>query len=392
MSKSPKSAPEAPIPDEIDGYTVLAELGRGAMGSVYKVRDPRGLIWALKLLRRDAFEPNKGVARFEREVRILTKLNHANIPRVAAHGSWKGTHYYVGEFIEGVTLSTMLSQQPGGVYPPRAAAVVAAHIASALHEAHEAGVIHRDVKPQNIMITMTGLPKLLDFGVARVEGMDFDTLTKAGMIVGTPHYMSPEQFEGGALTAQSDIYSLGVVLYQMLTGRLPFEESSIFSIAAAHKQQPPERPRKHRDAIPAWLESVVLECLEKEPSKRWSSAAALASELSRQRATSGAHTRVLENGDRIIQDDTQSEDYPLSIICSGERQHWELGKPLAFEDHFYRIAAAREPDKGSDRWRYDFDYWPDNELMRGLLDYEETAYPNPSKTGLMSKVKRILER
>jgi serine/threonine protein kinase len=377
------------LPAEIDGYKVLAEVGRGGMGSVFKVQDTQGLVWALKLLRPDAFDPSKGVARFEREVKVLARLKHPNIPRVGSYGTWEGAHYYVGEFVEGVTLTEMLEQQ-GGVYPPRAAAVVAAYIASALHEAHAAGVVHRDVKPQNIMITMNGVPKLLDFGVARVEGVDFDTLTKAGMIVGTPHYMSPEQFEGGEISERSDIYSLGVVLYQMLVGRLPFG-GTIFNLATAHKEKIPDRLRQHRREVPVWLESVVMRCLEKDPLKRWSSASQLAQELTKQRATTGAHTRVLENGDRIIQDDTESEDYALSIVCTGERRHWELGKPLRFEEHFYRIDAVKAPEKGSDRWRYDLAYWPEHELLRGLLNYEDTAYANPEKRGLMSKVKGMLK-
>jgi serine/threonine-protein kinase len=208
------------------------------MGRVYRARDLVGdADRALKVLRPELQdEPGRG-DRFKREFGILSRLHHEAVPRVLAFGEAGAELYFVSELVEGEDLKRLLERR--GVSPPGEAAVLAATVADALQAAHALGIVHRDVKPGNIMISPGGGVHLLDFGLARGVGVDMTALTRTGTILGTPAYMSPEQFDAFGVDERSDIYSLGVVLFELLTGRLPFKGSSLVSVALKHKTEPP---------------------------------------------------------------------------------------------------------------------------------------------------------
>lgn len=171
----------------------------------------------------------------------------------------------------------------------------------------------RDVKPNNVMIGRDGSVRLLDFGLARGAGIDIATLTRTGTVLGTPGYMSPEQFDAHGVDERSDIYSLGVVLFEVLTGRLPFVGQTPIAVALAHKAEPPPLPRSLRPSVPAWLERVVLRCLEKDPVRRFATAGELAEELRRPREGASKQVRTLPGGDGVVLDRGETTDWALVL-------------------------------------------------------------------------------
>jgi serine/threonine protein kinase len=242
------------------------------MGEVYKARDTRlDRTVAVKVLPDHIAKRDELRARFEREARAVASLNHPNICTLHDIGNQDGTGYMVMEYLEGETLAERIKR---GALPVAQALRLATQIADALDRAHRAGVIHRDVKPQNIMLTRDGV-KVLDFGLAKSvpnSGPAEDTvtaaLTREGTVLGTPHYMAPEQFEGKPVDARSDIWSFGAVVYEMITGRRPFDGKShtslIGTILSANVP-----PMAGKPAAPSWLERLVRRCLEKDPEDRY---------------------------------------------------------------------------------------------------------------------------
>jgi eukaryotic-like serine/threonine-protein kinase len=210
------------------------------------------------------------VARFRREAQAAAGLNHANIVGVYDTGDEGRMHYIVMEFVEGETLGDVL-RRDGKLDPDRAAGV-AAEVATALHAAHEKGLVHRDVKPGNVMIDREGRVKVVDFGIARAAADD--TLTQTGLVLGTASYLSPEQAQGLPVDARSDIYSLGCVLYEMLTWRAPFEGDTPVAIAYMHVNETPSRPSQLEPSIPPHLDEAVMRALEKDPEARFPTAEA----------------------------------------------------------------------------------------------------------------------
>src|SRR5262245_24324045 len=255
-------------------YEILAPLGAGGMGEVYRARDTRlNRDVALKILPAEvANDPMRG-QRFELEARAVAALNHPNI--VAVYDVGEG--YIVGELVDGQPLR-------GAKLGLRKTIDVAIQIASGLVAAHEAGIVHRDLKPDNIVLTRDGRPKILDFGLAKVQAkhaatadVSITTLTEAGVVLGTPGYMSPEQARGLTTDHRSDIFSFGVILYELLAGRRAFPgETSAEAITAILKQEPPELP----GTVPVALRHVVAHCLEKDAGERFQSARDLRFSLS----------------------------------------------------------------------------------------------------------------
>ncbi len=259
---------------EIDGHVVVRELGRGLTGTVHAARAPDGTHVAIKILHRDWLGDGEMYERFVREARAAAAIAHPCV--VAPRGSGvleDGRPYLVMPLVEGPSLDDVLALGP--LAEPRALAI-ARDLAGALAAVHAAGVLHRDVKPSNVRIGRDGRARLLDFGIAVRTGGDEARLTGGGMAVGTPQYMAPEQCSGDALDGRTDVYALGVVLYRLLTGRLPFDGSAV-AVMLAHTGRMPEPPSTHA-AITPTLDALVMRCLAKRRAAR-PTAAELAEEL-----------------------------------------------------------------------------------------------------------------
>jgi len=285
-------------------YEIVAPLGAGGMGEVYRARDTRlGRDVALKLLPEGVAGDPSRLSRFESEARAVAALSHPNVLAIHDVGSEGGTAYVVTELVEGVTLRERLVD---GALAPARAAGIAAQLAQGLAAAHDRGVIHRDLKPENVMLTPEGRAKLLDFGLAKREVAEaagsgslaptLAAMTEPGAVLGTTGYMSPEQVRGQAVDARSDLFSLGIVLYEMLSGRPPFHGPSSADTMTAILREDPAPIGAGATDVPPALERIVGRCLEKSPAARFRSAAdlAFALEAIAGGGSSGAHARAAE--------------------------------------------------------------------------------------------------
>jgi serine/threonine protein kinase/tetratricopeptide (TPR) repeat protein len=257
-------------------YQVIEELGRGGMGRVYKVFDERiKEKVALKLLKPEISADEASIERFSNELRFARKIAHRHVCRMFDLGEDDGARYITMEYVPGEDLKSVLRMM--GQMSAGKAVLVARQVCEGLAEAHRLGVVHRDLKPQNIMIDREGNVRIMDFGIARslkVKGM-----TGAGVVIGTPEYMSPEQIEGQEVDGRSDVYSLGIILYEMMTGRVPFEGETFLSIALKQKTEPPRNPREINPQVPDDLVRLILRCLDKDKAKRFQGAQDLLSDL-----------------------------------------------------------------------------------------------------------------
>jgi serine/threonine protein kinase len=257
-------------------YEVIEELGKGGMGRVYKVYDKKiKEVVALKLIRPEISTDEKAIERFNTELRLARKISHRHVCRMYDLGEEGTSHFITMEYVPGEDLKRFIKRS--GQLTVSKAVSIASQICEGLAEAHHIGVIHRDLKPQNIMIDSEGNTRIMDFGIARfLEG---DGMTTQGVLIGTPDYMSPEQAELEDVDQRSDIYALGVILFEMVTGRVPFEGKTPLSIAMKHKSQPPPDPRGLNIQVPEDLSRVILKCLEKEKENRYQSAEDLLADL-----------------------------------------------------------------------------------------------------------------
>ena len=266
-------------------YEIVSLLGRGGMGAVYRALDrTTGDHRALKVLHAGS-DDAEAAMRFQREIEILARVEHPGIVRVFDWGIIGTRMFFAAELIDGEDVRTILRRV--GRIAPDETVRIGSHVADALAAAHDLGVVHRDVKPHNVMVRRDRGVTLLDFGVARGLDLDSRIITSAGVTVGTPHYMAPEQFSGRRVDARSDVYSLGVVLYEMLTGDVPFRADSPRELADLHRHAAPAPLTRRVPAIPDALERVVLKCLAKEPGERYQ----LASELGEALEASSASSR-----------------------------------------------------------------------------------------------------
>ena len=253
--------------ERVGNYRIIEEIASGGMAVVYKgVQESLQRTVAVKALRTAMAADASVVARFEREALSVASFQHENIVTLYDYFSERGGLFMVMEFVEGIDLYELTQRYQA--LPGRVAMIVALHVARALEYAHFRGIVHRDVKPANVMISKRGEVKLTDFGIARTEQSD---LTEAGIGLGTPSYMSPEQIVGDPLDHRSDIWSLGVLLYQMTTGRKPFEESDDRNVMQRIRLDEPEAPRRVNADIDRDLEGVILRCLQKLPADRYNS-------------------------------------------------------------------------------------------------------------------------
>lgn len=250
-------------------FKIVSEIGRGGMGVVYKaIQISLNRTVALKMLPTQMALSQEFLERFQREARILARLNHRNIVHIYDLEDLKGSYFIVMEYIEGESLAKIIASQA----PLQTAFIkkVAAGVASALSAAHKTGIIHRDIKPENIMMDSYGEVKVMDFGIARAA--DQTCKTRSGIRLGTPEYMSPEQAKGLRVEAQSDIYSLGIVLYEMACGKVPFTGEDSLGIALKHIQEAPEPPSSLNPRIHPELEKIILKSLEKDRNSRYGDA------------------------------------------------------------------------------------------------------------------------
>jgi serine/threonine protein kinase len=257
-------------------YQVIEEVGHGGMGKVYKVFDTdiKEKI-ALKLLRPEIALDKETIERFSNELKLARKIRHKNICGMFDLGKAEGTTFITMEFVPGEDLKKFI-RKSGQLGAGRAVSI-AKQVCEGLEEAHRLGVVHRDLKPQNIMVDEDGNARIMDFGIAR--SLRGKSITGAGVMIGTPDYMSPEQVEGKDVDQRSDIYSLGIILYEMLTGRVPFEGDTPFTIGVKHKSEIPRDPREINTQIPQDLGGLVLKCLEKDKAKRYQTAQELHADL-----------------------------------------------------------------------------------------------------------------
>jgi serine/threonine protein kinase/tetratricopeptide (TPR) repeat protein len=257
-------------------YEIIEKLGKGGMGNVYRVedRETKEEI-ALKLIKPEIASDKKTIDRFRNELTTARKIRHKNICGMYDLGEHEGTYYITMEYVSGEDLQSLIkrvSRLDSGT-----AIKITKQVCEGLEEAHRLGVIHRDLKPSNIMIDKEGNARIMDFGIARA--IKAKGITGPGVMIGTPEYMSPEQVEGKETDQRSDIYSLGVILYEMVIGRVPFEGDTPFSIGVKHKSEIPKDPKELNTQIPEDLCHVILRCLEKDKDKRHQSAFELKSDL-----------------------------------------------------------------------------------------------------------------
>ena len=263
------------------------------MAEVYRARDDLlGREVAIKVLHDRYSRDRAFVERFRREAQSAANLNHPNIVALYDYGADGDTYFIVMEFIEGRSLSDIIETE--GPLLPERAADIASDVAKALDRAHSNGLVHRDVKPGNIMITDTGQTKVTDFGIARALSGDGDqTMTQTGMVIGTAAYLSPEQAQGNTIDARSDVYSLGIVLYEMLTGKPPFSGDTPLAIAYKHVRENPSPPSNVNADVPDGLDAVTMKALAKNPDNRYSSAMDMQEDLQRFCAGQRVHATPL---------------------------------------------------------------------------------------------------
>jgi eukaryotic-like serine/threonine-protein kinase len=291
QSDTRPAAPRDPVPagERMGPYTIVEPLGAGGMGEVYKAHDERlDRDVAIKFLLRRMAEDAASLERFEREARAASALNHPNICTVHDVGESQGRRYIVMELLDGQSLKERIARGPLSI---REIASITRQVCAALQAAHEKGIVHRDVKPANIYLTPGGGVKVLDFGLAKRAGElaspesrsngppHNPTLSATRPLIGTLAYVSPEQAVGGHVDARSDIFSLGMVMYEMATGRVAFRGKTPAGILGSILTEDPARPSAVSAGVPAKLEGVILKALEKDPARRYSSAAELSADL-----------------------------------------------------------------------------------------------------------------
>lgn len=303
--------------EQIDQYTVLQKLGQGGMSEVYRARDERNRRdVTLKFPHEDMIGDPATYERFQREVKIGTRLSHPNIQKLYGMGDGDRPPYLVFEYVDGRTLRELLRRE--APLPVERAVSLGMQIARAIAYAHEHGVFHRDLKPENIIVTPAGEAKVMDFGIAFVEGARRITWGRLSAQVGTPDYMAPEQIKGGRGDHRTDIYALGTMIYEFLAGRPPYEGDNNLAVMSQHVMMSPPPIHTFRKNVPPALEETIMKAIRRDPAARWPSMQAFAD--------------ALEHPERVdaaaLKTEREREENTLSRSGLSVRVHEELGLPL----------------------------------------------------------------
>ncbi len=287
-------------------YELQEWIGEGGMATVYKGRRVRdGVPVAIKILRPHLSNNTEFLERFAREASSISQLSHPHMVQILGRGVEGEIHYIVMEYVPGENLKQFLRRR--GRLSPEEAISIAVQVCDVLEYAHSHGIVHRDIKPQNILITPEGQVKVTDFGIARA--LASASITQTGEMLGTIHYLSPEQARGAHVDQATDLYALGVVLFEMVTGRLPFDGESPIAVALKHLHEPPPRPSLLNPEIPDWLEGIILRALVKDPRWRYRSAAEMREDLLRK-----------SERWRAQEPDRQGEEETRTVIFPAARQ------------------------------------------------------------------------
>ena len=289
-----------------DRYEIITKVGNGGMATVYKAKDTLlNRFVAVKILRDEFTTDQEFIKRFEAEAQSAASITHPNIVSVYDVGNQDNLYYIVMELIQGKTLKEIILEESGPL-PWKWSVGIAIQIASALEVAHKNNVIHRDIKPHNIIITEDGVAKVTDFGIAKA--VSNSTITAFGTTIGSVHYFSPEHARGGYTDAKSDLYSLGVVMYEMLTGKLPFDADTPVSVALKHMQEDPEEPIEINANVPEAVNDIIMKALRKDASLRYANATVMLNDLN----------RALKDpdGDFVDNDDTYSDEFATQRIST----------------------------------------------------------------------------
>jgi len=296
-------------------YQLLEKIGGGGMAIVYKAKCMLlNRYVAIKILRTEFTNDEEFVKRFRVEAQAAASLSHPNIVSIYDVGNENGIHYIVMEYIDGITLKEYITEN--GKLPWKRAVNIAIQICSAIDQAHRNHIVHRDIKPHNILLTKDGIAKVTDFGIARA--VSSSTITMVGSTIGSVHYFSPEQARGGYIDEKSDLYSLGIALYEMTTGRVPFEGETPVAVALKHIQERACQPIEINNTIPQGVNDIIMKAIEKDQSKRYQSAHEMLLDLH----------NVLREPDLKVTAEPVSEDYPTrrieAIKDSGRKQKEEM--------------------------------------------------------------------
>lgn len=332
-------------PEARERYEIKELLGRGGMAAVYKAYDRRLKRYvALKILSEELV-----ASRFEREAILAARLEHPNIIIIHDTGKERGKQYISMSYVEGDALEEIISRSKCPLPLERAVEIIK-EVGAALSFAHGEGVIHRDIKPSNIMIDRRGRVIVTDFGIARTT-MDFDMtkITAPGTVIGTPHYMSPEQIEGREVDKRTDIYAAGVILYEMLTGKLPFEADTAVALGVKKMMEKPRPPRELNSAIPEELERIVLKATEKELEERYQDMETLLKELEEYKEM-GKERKKEEGGERRKAGEPRKEEERkereiLRLLEEDERKWEEAEKKKRTEERLLEGGRKAEEER-----------------------------------------------
>lgn len=341
-----------------DRYEIIGKIGAGGMSDVYKAKDlTLGRFVAIKVLKPEFSEDLNFVTKFRTEAQSAAGLEHPNIVNIYDVGSEKGMHYIVMEYVEGITLKTYIEKK--GQLSFKEAVSIAIQVGRGIEAAHSKGIIHRDIKPQNIIISTEGKVKVTDFGIARAASSN----TISSDVMGSVHYSSPEQARNGFVDGKSDIYSLGIVMYEMVTGRVPFDGDTTVAVAIQHLQEEIVPPSAYAPNLPISMEKIILKCTQKNPDRRYESMTALLTDLRK--------ALVSPNEDFVVMVPATNQDKTRII---GEDDLKQIKEEA---DSLYLKADQAVHARAEEMNRYDEDEDDAEDVDDDELDDEDDGDLNP---------------